>query len=128
MSKKRSGWYYGLAIFLTVFGLATIKEGGGVLFFDPAARVAAGNYVPFVVWFNFLAGFAYIAAGVGIFLNSRWAKNLAIAIAGLTALVFLAFAAHIFMGGLYEVRTLAAMTLRTSIWTATAILLVKKGG
>ena len=125
--KKSSKWYYGLGIFLTVFGLLTIKEGGSVLFFDPAARVAAGNFVPFVVWFNFLAGFAYSVAGVGVVLGSCWARNLAIAIAGLTALIFLAFAAHIFMGGLYEVRTLAAMTLRTSVWMATAFLLVKRG-
>ncbi len=33
-----------------------------------AARVAAGNFVPFVVWFNFLAGFVYVAAGVELWL------------------------------------------------------------
>ena len=55
------------------FGLLTIKEGGKVIFGDDAARIAAGNYVPFVVWFNFLAGFAYVTAGVGLWLQQRWA-------------------------------------------------------
>ena len=41
---------------------------------DPgAARQAAGHYVPFVLWFNFLAGFAYIVAGVGLWMRRRWA-------------------------------------------------------
>ena len=48
------------------FGLLTIKEGGTILFGDEAARSAAGNYVPFVLWFNFAAGFAYVIAG------ARW--------------------------------------------------------
>jgi hypothetical protein len=42
------------------FGLMTIKEGGAVLLGNEAAVAAAGNYVPFVLWFNFLSGFAYI--------------------------------------------------------------------
>lgn len=40
------------------FGLLTLKSGGSVIFIDGPARLAAGNYLPFVVWFNFLAGFA----------------------------------------------------------------------
>ena len=41
-----------------VFGLLTLKAGGSVLFIDGTAREEAGNYVPFVVWFNFSAGFS----------------------------------------------------------------------
>jgi hypothetical protein len=36
------------------------------LFGTEATRAAAGNAVPFVLWFNFLAGFAYILAGLGL--------------------------------------------------------------
>lgn len=52
---------------------------------------AAGNFVPFVVWFNFLAGFAYIAVGVGLWVRRRWAVLLAAALAAGTALLWLAF-------------------------------------
>ena len=43
-----------LAAVAVAFGLMTLKEGGAVLFVDGAGRQAAGSYVPFVLWFNFL--------------------------------------------------------------------------
>jgi len=52
--------------FAVVFGFLTIKSGGAVLFVDGSSRQAAGNFVPFVVWFNFVAGFVYLIAGGGI--------------------------------------------------------------
>ena len=60
------------------FGLLTIKEGGTILFGDEAARTAAGNYVLFVLWFNFVAGFAYIIAGAGLWMLQRWAVWLSV--------------------------------------------------
>ena len=47
----------------------------------PAERAAAGNIVPFVLWFNFIAGFAYVIAGCGLFLWKHWAAVLSAAIA-----------------------------------------------
>jgi len=41
------------------FGLLTIMEGGTVLFGSEASRVAAGQFVPFVLWFNFLWAVIY---------------------------------------------------------------------
>jgi len=102
------------------FGLLTIKEGGTILFGDEAARSAAGNYVPFVLWFNFVAGFAYVVAGAGLWMQQRWGALLAIAIAVATALTFAAFGAHVYSGGAYEPRTVVAMSLRTLVWAAIA--------
>lgn len=99
-----------------LFGLMTVREGGAVLFVDGAARLAAGNYVPFVLWFNFLAGFAYVVAGLGLWLRQTWAARLAIGIAISTLLVFAAFGWHVLDGGLHETRTVVAMTLRSSVW------------
>jgi len=98
------------------FGLLTIKEGGMTLSGDEAAVSAAGNYVPFVLWFNFMAGFAYVIAGAGLWMRQRWAVWLAVAIAAATVLVFAAFGAHVISGGLYEKRTVIAMSLRTLVW------------
>jgi uncharacterized membrane protein (DUF2068 family) len=69
-----------------------------------------------VLWFNFLAGFAYIVAGVGLWMRRRWAAWLAIVITVATALVFLAFGVHVALGGAWERRTVVAMTLRTLVW------------
>jgi uncharacterized membrane protein (DUF2068 family) len=73
-----------------------------------------------VLWFNFLAGFAYVAAGVGLWRERRWAAWLALVVAAATALVFAAFGAHVLAGGEYEVRTVVAMSLRTLVWAAIA--------
>ena len=108
------------------FGLLTIKEGGTILFGNAAARAAAGNYVPFVLWFNFLAGFAYVIAGIGLWRQQHWAAWLAAAIAVVTALTFAAFGAHVASGGAYEQRTVIAMSLRTLVWTAIAVLAYRR--
>lgn len=102
------------------FGLLTIMEGGAVLFGGGAARAAAGHYVAFVVWFNFLAGFAYVTASIGLWLQQRWALWLAAAIAVATALTFAALGAHIYAGEAYEQRTIFAMSLRTLVWVVIA--------
>ncbi|MBI1887920.1 MAG: hypothetical protein HYS19_06045 [Nitrosomonadales bacterium] len=104
------------------FGLLTIKEGGMTLSGNEAALSAAGNYVPFVLWFNFMAGFAYVIAGAGLWMQQRWAVWLAVAIAAATALVFAAFGAHVFFGGLYEKRTVIAMSMRTLVWVTIAAI------
>ena len=108
------------ALVAVLFGAATVASGGSVLFGSGAA--AAGNVVPFVVWFNVLAGFAYVVAGAGLWLRRPWAALLALAIAALTALAFAALGVHIAAGGAYETRTLAAMTLRTLLWAGIAAL------
>ena len=100
------------------FGLLTIREGGTVLFGSDAARLAAGRYVPFVLWFNFLAGFVYVVAGAGLWAQRRWAVWLALSVVIGTAAVFAAFGIHILLGGAFELRTVAAMTLRTAVWAA----------
>ena len=104
-----------------LFGILTIYSGGAVLFGAPGAVQAAGNAVPFVLWFNFLAGFAYIAAAIGLWRCSRWGAWTAIAIASATALVFAAFGVHAAFGGPFEMRTVWAMTLRTALWTGIAV-------
>jgi len=118
---KRPVWATVAALVALLFGVLTVLSGGRVLFGPEEARVATGNYVPFVLWFNFLAGFAYVAAGVGLWLWRRWAAWLALGIAAATALVFAAFGVHIAMGGAFELRTVAAMTLRTLLWAGIAV-------
>jgi hypothetical protein len=104
------------------FGALTIASGGRALFGDVGARAQLGNIVPFVLWFNFLAGFFYVAAGAGLWLRRRWSVNLARLIAVATAIVFVAFSVHIAGGGSFEMRTAGAMTLRLLFWIAVAIV------
>lgn len=106
-------WSAGVAF---VFGILTIFSGGSVLFGGEETRTAMGNTVPFVLWFNFLAGFVYVITAISLFLRTRLALWLSISILIATFLVALAFSAYIFNAGAYEIRTIGAMTLRTVIW------------
>lgn len=112
---KHSRWVRAAAIFAVLFGTLTIISGGSALF-NTGARQLAGNYVGFVLWFNFLAGFAYVVAGVGLWARQRWSVWLSFAIASATLLVFAAFGLHVLSGGSYEMRTVAAMSLRFVVW------------
>lgn len=126
MKLDRSIGIWIITIIAVVFGLLTIKSGGAVLFVEGSAREDAGNYVPFVLWFNFLAGFAYILAGAGLFMQKHWAAWLSIFIVGATIVVFTLFGLHILNEGMYEVRTVAAMSLRTFIWAIIALYAYRK--
>ncbi|GAA6199848.1 hypothetical protein [Aquicoccus sp. SU-CL01552] len=99
-----------------LFGLLTMVSGGRALFGTPEMRAAVGDAVPFVLWFNFLAGFAYVAAGVGLFMVRSWAIRLSVAILVSTLLIMVAFWIHVAFGGAYEIRTAGALGLRTAIW------------
>jgi hypothetical protein len=110
-----------VALAAGAFGLATVASGGRVLFGPEAARVEAGHYVPFVLWFNFLAGFAYLVAALGIARRRGWAAPLSLGLAVATGLVFAALGVHVALGGAFETRTVAAMSLRTAFWAALAV-------
>ena len=118
--QDRSWWVRPLGLLAVGFGVLTLKAGGSVLFGSDAARAAAGAYVPFVVWVNFLAGFAYVAAGLGLWWWRRWTVPLAVGIAAITLGTFAAFGLHVALGGAYETRTVVAMTVRSAFWLAVA--------
>jgi hypothetical protein len=110
-----------LAIAAIAFGVLTVFSGGRALFGGMEARAELGNIVPFVLWFNFLAGFVYVLAGAALLLAKRWAAPMALFLAVSTVLVFLAFAAYIVTGGAYEARTVGALSLRSLFWIAVAL-------
>lgn len=120
----RASWWRWLAGGLAVaFGVATLVEGGHTLFGGAAAREAAGNVVPFVLVFNFGAGFLYVATGLAVLAERAWAVWGARLLAVLTLAVFGALGVHVVQGGAFEGRTVAAMTVRTVFWVAQALLL-----
>ncbi|MGA9090488.1 MAG: hypothetical protein WB420_15435 [Bradyrhizobium sp.] len=92
-----------------------------MLFGRPEIRASAGNVVTFVLWFNFIAGFGYLTAGLGLLLWKRWAAQLSAGIAVSTLAVFAAFGLHVASGGAFEARTVGAMTLRSLVWVVIAL-------
>ena len=98
------------------FGAVTVFSGGRALFGDVRERASVDNAVDFVLWFNFIAGFFYILAGVALFSRWRWGVALATLLAVSTALVAGAFGIHVAGGGAYEMRIMGALALRLSFW------------
>ena len=110
----------GLAL---AFGAATLVEGGHTLFGGPAARAEAGEVVPFVLAFNFVAGLGYLAAGGATLAGRAWAVWAARGLAAATLTVFAAFGAVVALGSPFERRTVVAMTVRALFWVAQALVL-----
>ena len=122
-ARRPSAWRWVAGGLAVLFGLATLIEGGHVLFGGPEARAQAGNVVPFVLVFNFGAGFAYVAAGAAALAGRSWAVWLARALAASTLLVFVALGVHVLGGGAFETRTMVAMTLRSLFWVVQSLTL-----
>lgn len=114
-----------LAIAALVFGTLTLFSGGRALFGSAEARAALGNVIPFVLWFNFIAGFVYIAAGVGLLRAKPWAATLAVMLAGSTVLVSLAMAIYTATGGAFEMRTVGALAIRSVFWITIAFVALR---
>jgi hypothetical protein len=86
------------AVIAVLFGLLTIASGGRVLFGSDVVRQPAAAIVGLIVWFNFVAELAHVAASQGLWLRRRRAVAWAGFMASATAAVFAAlaaFAAHV---------------------------------
>jgi len=114
-------WVKPVAAFAAVFGAMTLFSGGSVLFGPEQAQSWAGDYMSFVVWVNFLAGFFYLAAAFGMWVGRPWAFGLAAFIALATGLVALVFGYQVAVGAPFEVRTIGALGLRFGLWLMISI-------
>ena len=109
------------AIALLLFALLTLFLSSSVIFNLFGIRGKEGNYVPLVVWANFISSILYLAAAYGLFKMKKWSVwLLAISVVILVA-AFIGLKLHISEGGLYEVKTVNAMIFRIGL---TALLAV----
>lgn len=111
-----------IGIVIIIFGALTVTSGGKSLFIESGIE-SRGNVVPLVLWFNFIAGFFYLIVGISIIKLKPSVKKLSIVLAILNVFVFLYLVKHIIQGGLYENKTLVAMSFRTAFWVFFAIYL-----
>ncbi len=122
MIEVRTPFRKSIGIFAILFGLGSLMSGGGAIFGGEATKSLAGNVVPFVVWFNFLGGVAYIVAGAGIYAARGWATPLSAAIAAASLVVLGLFGLKVLSGAAYEMRTVWAMSFRCVVWLGIAFV------
>lgn len=109
-----------ISLLFLVFGVMTVISGGRNLFTETGIATR-GNIVPLVLWFNFTAGFFYLVAAFSTFKMKTCVKKLSIVLAILNTIVLLYLAGHIYQGGLYENKTVVAMSFRTLFWIVFAV-------
>ncbi|MCF8510407.1 MAG: hypothetical protein K9G43_03075 [Rhodobacteraceae bacterium] len=106
------------------FGLLTLISGGSAL----SGAVDMGAVVPFVLRFNFIAGFAYVIGGALLMIGHRLGLPAALIILIATAAIFAAFGWRVLAGDAFEMRTVGAMTLRTFFWAVMVWVAMKALG
>lgn len=114
-----------LLIFLILFGGVTLVMSSSVLFDWLGIRAKEGNYVPGIVWANFVCGIFYLSAAYGILRNQTWAKLPLIISLVILFLAYIGLFIHINNGGLYETKTVGAMAFRIGV-TALSLLITTK--
>ncbi len=113
---------------LLLFALLTLFLSGSVIFDLFGIREKEGNYVPIVVWANFISSILYLAAAYGLFKMKKWPVGLLALSAVVLVAAFIGLKIHISEGGLYEAKTLNAMIFRiglTILLTVASYLLLK---
>ena len=113
--KKNKIVRYVVAIVLIAFASVTVFMSSSVIFDWFGIREKEGDYVPFIVWTNFIAGFLYLISAYGFLKAKKWTFWVLIgtAIFLVTALIILGL--YIDAGGIFELKTVGAMGFRITL-------------
>ncbi|SDE45487.1 hypothetical protein SAMN05421636_105134 [Pricia antarctica] len=114
MKKRKISRFVTLFI-LTAFALLTLFLSSSVIFDWFGIRAKEGNYVPMVVWVNFISSMLYLIAAYGLLKLKKWTvKPLLVSVFILIG-AMVGLYAHIDAGGLYETKTIGALFIRTAL-------------
>lgn len=113
---------YILAIILLAFGLLTLFLSGSVIFDLFGIREMEGNYVPFIVWANFVSSIIYLFAVYGLIKSKKWTFFVLGASFLILFFSFIALQVYIDGGGIYEEKTVKAMIFRSSVTAIFALI------
>jgi len=113
------------AVFLMVFGILTLILSSSILFDWFGLRAKEGNYVQFIVGTNLLCALLYLAASFGLVVKKRWVYKLLWIALILLVVGIIGLIVHIYVGNLYETKTVGAMIFRILL-TIGFLILAKK--
>lgn len=114
---------------LALFGIVTFFLSTSILLDLFDIRAKEGNYVPFIVWANFICSILYLVSVYGFIKNESWTTTLLGASTLLLVVAFGGLLYYIRSGGIYEVKTVGAMIFRISVtllFTALAYFTISK--
>jgi len=100
---------------IAVFGLLTLFLSSSVLFDLFGFSEKAGNYVPFIVWVNFICSFCYLLIAYFYFSLRKWSGLLFVIAAIVLILAFIGLRFYSSLGGIFDLRIIGALYLRIYI-------------
>ena len=106
---------------LLLFALLTLFLSGSIIFDLFDIREKEGNYVPLVVWANFISSILYLVAAYGLFKMKKWSFWLLVVTVFILVAAFTGLKIHINNGGLYEAKTVNAMIFRIGLTILLAV-------
>ncbi len=109
------------ATVLLLFALLTLFLSSSVIFDLFGIREKEGNYVPLVVWANFISSILYLVAAYGLLKMKKWPVWLLVISAVILVAAFIGLKIHISEGGLYEAKTINAMIFRMGLTILLAV-------
>ena len=107
------------ALVAVTLGLLTITEGGSVLL---GLSTKPYTILPWLVWYNVVAGFLSVLAGRGLWLKRTWADKLADTIVTLHGLVLLILIVLFALKEAVATISIMAMLVRTVAWVGIILL------
>ena len=110
-----------VAVSLLLFALLTLFLSASVIFDLFGIRAKEGNYVPLVVWANFISSILYLVAAYGLLKMKKWPVWLLVISAVILVAAFIGLKIHISEGGLYEAKTVNAMIFRIGLTILLAV-------
>lgn len=104
--------------FMLILGLASIFMTTSIIFDLYKLRELEGHYVPFIVYVNFICAIIYLIASYGFFKEKKSTTSYLFIASSILVIAFIALLIYIFKGGVYELKTVKAMSVRTLITIA----------
>ena len=106
---------------LAIFGIATLFASSAIMLDLFGVRESEGNYVPFIVYTNFIVSLLYLVAVYGFFKNKVLALKLLIVSLVILIVAFAGLWVFIWSGGLHEIKTIGAMIFRIIVTLGFAV-------
>lgn len=110
--KKNKVFRYVLGIVIIAFASVTVFMSSSVIFDWFGMRESQGDYVPFIVWTNFIAGLIYLISAFGFIKAKKWTFWILATTTVLLIFALIILVLYIDEGGIFKVETLWAMGFR----------------
>jgi hypothetical protein len=103
------------AVFMLLFGLVSLFMTTSIIFDLFQIRKMEGHYVSFIVYVNLICAIIYLISVYGFLKEKRSTTTYLFVASSILIISFIAFLIYISNGGIYETKTVKAMSVRILI-------------